>query len=408
MRILFLLTSDLDSPAMGGRYFPLARGLVRLGHQVTIATLHSQYEKLVETHFSLDGVNIAYVGQMHVRKSGDTKEYFSNSQLLGIATRATWALSKFAFHNQADVIHIGKPHPMNSMAGLFGKVFRNPCIFLDYDDYEAESNLFGSSWQKRGVVFFEDTTPRWVDHITTHNSFLQTRLVTNGIKSEKISFILNGVDRDRFLPPTEEAINSLRMKYDLVEKKVVAFIGSLSLPSHPIYLLLDAFSIVHQSIPDSVLLMVGGGEEFEKFKDTCISKGLSGSVVFSGRIPLKDIAVYYHIADAVVDPVEDNLAARGRLPLKLFESWASGVPYISGDVGDRRTVLGIPPAGLLANPGDPESLAKAIIEVLSNPGLAMELTERGFTLARDYDFDRLASKLADCYTEVLQKCKDRG
>jgi glycosyltransferase involved in cell wall biosynthesis len=403
MKILFLLTSDLESPAMGGRYFPLARGLVRLGHQVTIATLHSRFQSLEQTRFSLDNVNIAYVGQMHVRKIGDSKEYFSNYDLIRIASRATWALSKYALRSQADIIQIGKPHPMNSLAGFLCKVIRNSCIFLDYDDYEAESNLFRSKWQRRAVTFFEDTTPRWVDHITTHNSFLKDRLVRLGIKPNKISFISNGVDRDRFLPPAEQEISLLRSKFNLEGKKVIAFIGSLSLPSHPIYLLLEAFVRVHQTLSQSVLLMVGGGEDFEKIQGKCTEMGLSGSVVFTGRIPSKWISVYYCLADVLVDPVEDNLAARGRLPLKLFESWASGVPFVSGDIGDRREVLGLPPAGLLAMPGDAGSLAECLINVLTDPGLASELRERGLARAKGFDFDDLAARLVVCYEDILRQ-----
>ena len=46
MRIHFLLTQDLESPSGLGRYFPMARELVRLGHQVTISALHSDYANL--------------------------------------------------------------------------------------------------------------------------------------------------------------------------------------------------------------------------------------------------------------------------------------------------------------------------------------------------------------------------
>ncbi len=46
MRILFLLTQDLDSPSGAGRYQPMAKYLTKLGHQVTIAALHSNYFSL--------------------------------------------------------------------------------------------------------------------------------------------------------------------------------------------------------------------------------------------------------------------------------------------------------------------------------------------------------------------------
>ncbi len=68
MKILFLLTQDLESPAGVGRYFPWAQGLARLGHQVSIAALHANYAALKKTHFEAGGVDIQYVAQMHVLK----------------------------------------------------------------------------------------------------------------------------------------------------------------------------------------------------------------------------------------------------------------------------------------------------------------------------------------------------
>ena len=90
-----------------------------------------------------------------------------------------------------------------------------------------------------------------------------------------------------------------------------------------------------------------------------------------------DIPVYYRLADVVVDPVYDDDTARSRVPLKLFESWISQVPFVSGDVGDRMLLLGTPPAGILANPGDSNSLAASILQILENPQTAIDLKQRG-------------------------------
>ncbi len=46
MKIHFLLTQDLESPSGLGRYAPMARELVALGHQVRVSALHSAYDEL--------------------------------------------------------------------------------------------------------------------------------------------------------------------------------------------------------------------------------------------------------------------------------------------------------------------------------------------------------------------------
>ena len=93
MKILFLLTQSIDSPSGWGRYFPLARQLVRLGHQVTILALHPDFSNLAERLQDIDGVEKSiYVSQMHVSKHGNTKRYFSAPVLLFHAIRADVAL----------------------------------------------------------------------------------------------------------------------------------------------------------------------------------------------------------------------------------------------------------------------------------------------------------------------------
>jgi glycosyltransferase involved in cell wall biosynthesis len=99
----------------------------------------------------------------------------------------------------------------------------------------------------------------------------------------------------------------------------------------------------------------------------------------------------------VVDPVLDDRAARGRQPLKLFECWACGIPYVSADVGDRAEILGAPPAGILSRPGDAHSLAAAITLLLDKPHLCDELRALGKKRVQDHTWEHLAAQLNDEY-----------
>jgi glycosyltransferase involved in cell wall biosynthesis len=397
MKILFLLTQDMESPAGIGRFGPLARELVRLGHTVNIAALHSNYQSLSRKRFTHDGVNIWYVAPMHVRKAGNVKSYYSPLGLMWVLLRATLALSWAALVLPADIIHVGKPHPMNGLAGLVGKYLRGRRLFLDCDDLEAEVNHFSAAWQRRWMAAFERWLPRRVDVITVHTDFIRSRLLTQGIPSERIYYLSNGVDRRRFEIPDLQVVASLRRKFGIEQKKIVAYIGSLSLAGHPVDLLLNAFVAVHHAQPDSILLIVGGGEDLEALNSLASRLGIAPVVVFSGRIPPADINLYYRLASVSVDPVYDDQVARARQPLKLFESWACGVPFVSADVGDRRLLLGDPPAGLLSLPGDPDSLAQSILQILNGSALASDLRQRGFERVKDYYWDQLVQRLDERY-----------
>ncbi len=390
MKVLFLLTQDLDSPAGVGRYFPLAKALVARGHKVSIAALHANYAGLRQAHACRSGVGIRYVGQMHVKKIGDNKHYFSPLQLIGVAGRATWSLGEAALRTPADVVIVGKAHPMNGFPGLIAKVVRRLPMVLDCDDLEAVNNRFSGRWQSWLVEMSEKLIMRAADHITTHTSVICDHLTSMGIPTHRITYLPHGVDRDRFALPEKAEIEQLRQALDLTGRKTIAFIGSLSLVSHALDVLMAAFAQVQKRMPEATLLIVGGGEDIESLKQQASDLGVLDSVRFTGRVDPTRVPLYYRLVDVAVDPVHDNDAGRASLSLKMFESWAAGVPLVTVDVGDRMRMLGSPPAGRIVSPGDPGALADAIGCLLSESVASAALHHLGLERIDGFYWDQLA------------------
>lgn len=401
MRLHYLLTQDLESPSGLGRYWPLAREIASRGHQVTISALHSNFTSLAERDFSREGVGVHYVSQMHVRKEASKKEYFSTGGLIRIATRASWALIRQALTIPTDIIHIAKPHPMNGIAGLLAKFFSDRILFLDCDDFESGSTRFSSAWQRQVVQIFEKNLPRISQLISTNTLFMQSNLISWGIPEERILYLPNGVDLDRFPKPKQAEVNKLISQLELSNHPVIAYIGTMSLPSHPIDLLIQAFNEVLQSLPNAILLLVGGGEDLPELQSLVERLGITASVRFTGRVVPEEVAIYYALADVSIDPVYDNSAARGRSPLKLFESWACGVPFITADVGDRKELIGDPPAGLLSDPGNSTNLGQQILDVLQNPRLSRCLIENGKKRVLNYTWDHLSERMEAAYLSAF-------
>lgn len=395
MRILFLLTQDLESPSGLGRYLPLARELVKLGHQIKVAALHSHYQGLKKKAFVDDsGVEVFYVGQMHVLKAGSNKTYFSPVQLILLSILATIKMTWFVFWQPAEIVYICKPHPMNSIAGWVGGLLTGKRLFLDCDDYEAASNRFSGDWQRKLVQFIEDWIPHKAEVVTTNTMFNRERMIRNGVQVSKIIYMPNGVDPARFPRASAQELDQLRQELRIFDKKIIVYVGSLSIASHPVDLLVQAFARVHQSCPDTALLLVGGGEDIETLKDMVVDLGVDGAVVFAGRIAPDKVAAYYQLAKVSVDPVYDDVVARSRCPLKLFESWACGVPFVTADVGDRAELVGNPPAGVLVEGGDVSALAAAIRLVLDEPVWLQSFREAGLRKVEQYTWARLALSLA--------------
>lgn len=372
MRIAFLLTQDLESPSGLGRYWPLAKELARLGYEIAILALHSSYESLRQGQkdFVREGVHVRYVGQMHVQKAGSRKSYFSSYRLLHVALLGSLKLTWAALQSDADAYHVGKPHPMNSIAGIFASRVRGKPLYLDCDDYESASNRFGAEWQKRLVSLFENYMPHLSKGITTNTYFTVNRLSRLGVARERVIYVPNGVERSRFSHIRGDDVEVLRKQFGLSHKKIVLYLGSMSLASHAVDLLLEGFVIVKESEPTAELLLVGGGEDYDALQAQAKTLGIEGAVQFTGRVSPSEAPLYYALADVSVDPVYDDAANRARYPLKIIESLMCGTPVVTSDVGDRNLILGEASPDLMAAPGDASALASAILRVLDDRELA--------------------------------------
>jgi glycosyltransferase involved in cell wall biosynthesis len=396
-RITFLLTQSLGDPSGLGRDSPLTKELVKLGHEVSILALHPDLASISQRRLDANGVQVHYVGNMHVRKVGNQKTYFTTFGLLRVALASSLHMSWQALLSQTDVIHVGKPQPINGLAAVGARFLRGQTLYLDCDDYEAESNRFSGQWQKAMVALWEDKLPRFAKGITVNTRFTQHRYITLGFPAERIVYVPNGVDRERFGCVGPQQMQDLRRRLGLQDRRLVAYVGSMSLVNHPVNLLLDAFPNVRSQCPDAVLVLVGGGEDYDALRQRAAELGLGEAALFVGKVRPEEVPLYLGMSDVSVEPVYDDLAARARSPLKIFESLAVGTPVVTGDVGDRRELLENGQAGLLVSPGDSDALAEGILALLQNRERAQAMREAALRLRERYYWDVLVKDFVKVY-----------
>ena len=398
IHILFLLTQDLDSPSGLGRYWPVARYLARRGHTVEIAALHPAWDTLARRDYEQDGVQIHYVAQMHVRRAGSRRTYFSPAALLWVTAWAALALARAAWRSRAEYIHIGKAQPMNGLAGwLAARLPRRRRLYLDCDDYEAESNHFGGGWQRRIVRWWEDRLPLVVRGVTVNTTFLRDRCRGLGVPAERLRLVPNGYDPDRFPPPSAAQVAAVRHGWHVTDQPVILYLGSLSLSNHPVLLLLEAFALVLAQRPDARLCLVGGGEDYDRVAQAIGQRGLNASVRLTGPVPADQVPAVYAASQVVVDPVEDDDTARARSPLKVVEALACGVSVVTGDVGDRAATLAGGVVGRLVRPGSAAALADGLLSVLAETSGLARRAELARQAGAAYRWDRLVSEFESIY-----------
>lgn len=396
MKIAFLLTVGLDRPS-GLRYAGLARGLVRLGHEVEVFALHPDFTHAAPRSYRWNGVAVHYVGQMHARKIGSRPGRFSALELLRVVVQSTAALSLAALRSDADCLHLGKPQPINGMAALLATRTRPRPLYLDCDDYEAGSNRFSAAWQRRVFSWWEDNLPGHVQGVTVNTEFLKQRVADLGVPLDWIVHVPNGVDLDEFRPLPPDIVDGLRRSLGLDGRPVIAYAGTLSLHNHPVNLLVEAVPDLLEREPRLVTLLIGGGEDLEMLRRQITDKNLAGAFRFTGHVSRPLLRGLLGLVVASVDPVHNDAVAAARSPLKIFESLALGVPVVTADVGDRRVLLANGTAGQLVAPGQPASLAEGISRLLEDTSMAREKGAAGRSHVQQYDWVQLARRFEAVY-----------
>lgn len=397
MRMTLLMIAGSGRPPWM-RYFPIARCLAQCGHTVRVLALHPDFASCTQRRFVQDGVEIWYVGQMHVRKATNSSvpEQFSPLQLIHVLITSTIGMTWGILCSPSDVYHLCKPQPINGFAALLGiMLFQRRRFYVDCDDDETVSNRFSAQWQRLVFAFWQWLLLMLAKGVTVNTHFMEQRIRKRS--NAPLVYVPNGVDDAQCVRPDQAVGNALRVALGLESSRIVAYAGTLTLQNHAIDLLLKAFaSVVHQ-VPDAKLLLIGGGEDMPLLRQQVDAMGLQQKVIFTGRVPPHSMPTYLSLADVSVDPIYDNVVARARSPLKLFESMAVGVPVITGDVGDRAQWLDNGCAGVLVQPGDATALAQGIVQVLTDTEYRMALSKACLRHIQHYMWPVLAAQWEQIY-----------
>jgi glycosyltransferase involved in cell wall biosynthesis len=129
---------------------------------------------------------------------------------------------------------------------------------------------------------------------------------------------------------------------------------------------------------------------------------LTSQVFLHGRVPHAEMADTLSQARISISPLMAIPKFMHNIPVKVFESWACGLPVISSDLPPIRPFFRDGEFGLLFPPGDSQALADAIEDLLKNPSRAELMGRAG----RRAVFERCNNKreihkLISFYAKVL-------
>jgi glycosyltransferase involved in cell wall biosynthesis len=195
----------------------------------------------------------------------------------------------------------------------------------------------------------------------------------------------------------DAVVGQFRARYpELKDRQVVLFLSRLD-PKKGLDLLLPAFAMVRQQMPNVSLVVAGTGEAdfVSGLKAKAAFLGIASDVFWPGFLDGKEKQAALADADVfVLSSYSENFG------IAAVEAMAAGLPVIVSDqVGIHREILQARAGVIVAC--DVSQLAAALARLLKNSTLRRSMGEDGRTLVRQkYSSEAVTRKLIGMYNQV--------
>lgn len=331
-----------------------------------------------------------------------------------------WMLSRIA----ENFIPVRAYHTVSTgYAGLLGSLLKEktgrPLILSEHGIYtkERKIDLFQAQWVKDNRnIFQRDPTEisyfrqLWIrffqqlgtrcygssDHIVALFEANRMRQIEDGAPPLRTCNIPNGVNVPRF--------SALRAQRPASPPPILCLIGRV-VPIKDIKTYIRAMRTVVNRLPEAQGWIAGPEDEDPDYADECRDLvdglGLDGNIKFLGFQQMTELLP--KIGLVVLSSISEGL------PLVLLEGFAAGVPAVSTDVGScRQLIFGLDEqdqalgaAGRIVGIADPQALAEAALELLTDTAVWNAASEAGIRrVETSYTQEQMFASYRAIYEEV--------
>src|SRR5918912_206693 len=180
-----------------------------------------------------------------------------------------------------------------------------------------------------------------------------------------------------------------------VDGPTIGFLGRYDEPRKGLPVLLEAMRTVVRRHPGAQLLIAGRGDP-DAVRDL-LGEDLAPHVSLLGELTETEKAAFMRSVDVYCAP---NLLGES-FGIVLIEALAAGAPVVASDLDAFAAVLEDGAAGVLVRRGDARDLARALSDLLADPGRRARLSETGRRVAAGYDWSVVARRVLAVYETVV-------
>ncbi|MFE5289728.1 glycosyltransferase family 4 protein [Nocardia sp. NPDC056611] len=271
---------------------------------------------------------------------------------------------------QCDRVWFGAAAPLALMSPVLRKAGAERILASTHGHEVGWSMLPGA---RQALRVIGDHT----DVVTYVSKYTRRRFAAAFGAQSALEYLPPAVDAEVFKPdPAARA--ELRARYGLGDRPTILCLSRL-VPRKGQDALIAAMPDIRKRVKGAVLVIAGGGPYEQKLRELVAALGVSDSVVFTGRVPSQELAAHHTIADVFAMPCRTRgagLDVEG-LGIVFLEASATGVPVIAGNSGGAPETVREGETGRVVNGRKLESLADAIVDILSDRDAAAAMGAAG-------------------------------
>jgi glycosyltransferase involved in cell wall biosynthesis len=378
--------------------------------------------KLSEETFLYSRRSWDYITKQYRRYSTDPSfvDYFWTVRMIH---EPLWMFARIA----DNLLPVRAIHTVSTgYAGFLGALLKRrrgcPLILSEHGIYtkERKIDLFQSEWIKDSRSLFHKNAAEisyirrlWIrffeslgrlcydssDIITALYEANRQRQIADGADPARTRNIPNGINLQRLAP--------LRAQRPARPPPVLCLIGRV-VPIKDVKTFIRAMRIVVNRLPEAQGWIAGPTDEDPAYGGECVSLaaslGLAERVKFLGFQKIDDILP--RIGVMILSSISEAL------PLVILEGYAAGVPAVATDVGScRQLVYGfgeedaaLGPSGRVVRIADPQALAKASLELLTDAGAWHAAQQAGIRrVEKFYTQELMFERFGAVYRQALSE-----
>ena len=306
-----------------------------------------------------------------------------------------------------DVIHSNVEFTVGIFARVVSEQLSIPLVHTYHTNWEDYTHYITKNKKilddickkllKYLMVFFEDKT---VTELIVPSNKIYNLFKDKYKFTKNIHIIQTGIETSKFYKENfnQKDINSLKKKLGIKKKDFVVMTVSRLAKEKSVDRIINNHKELVKKYSNMKLLIVGDGPDIDKLKDEAKSLGVSDSVIFTGKVPLSDIPIYYQLGNVFVTASKSETQG-----LTVVEAISSSLPVVA--VKDDSFVNSVIEDfnGFVFT--EDEKYINSISKLYEDKDLYNRLSNQSRLLSADFSSEYFALKVLKVYETAIENYK---